>query len=157
MKRLLLTPAAFLTAAALAPVAADAQSAPNGAQVYARCAACHLPTGAGVPGAFPPLGADVRALAGSPAGRRYLVLVVTKGVAGPITVEGRSYRGLMPAQGGLDDAQVAAVLTHVTATVAKGGKGVKPFTAAEVAAVRASSAGITAAAVAKMQPGAGAR
>ena len=41
-----------------------------------RCAACHLSNGAGVPGAFPPLKTDVRKLAGTVAGRRYLALVV---------------------------------------------------------------------------------
>ncbi|MES2496945.1 MAG: cytochrome c [Pseudomonadota bacterium] len=129
-----------------------AQAVVDGAQIYHRCAACHLPTGKGVPGAFPPLQADVRALAGTPAGRRYLSLAVIKGLAGPLTVEGKAYRGMMPAQSGLDDEAVAAVLTHVTATVASGNKAVKPFTAAEVKAARDGGAGLDAAAVARLQP-----
>lgn len=131
---------------------APALSAPDGARIYQRCAACHLATGKGVPGAFPPLQSDVRALAGMAAGRRYLVLAVTRGLAGPITVEGKAYRGMMPAQSGLDDESVAAVLTHVTGTIAGGGSAVKPFTAAEVKVARESGAALDAAAVARLQP-----
>ncbi len=134
--------------AALLAAPASAQTV-DGAAVYKRCAACHLATGAGVPGAFPPLRADIRALAAKPDGRRYLVLVVTKGVSGPITVEGKAYRGVMPAQAGLNDAQIAAVLNHVLATSAKGGTA-KPFTAAEVAQVKAGATGLTPAAIGKL-------
>jgi len=134
--------------AALLAAPASAQTA-DGAAIYKRCAACHLATGAGVPGAFPPLRADIRALAAKPDGRRYLVLVVTKGVSGPITVEGKAYRGVMPAQAGLNDAQIAAVLNHVLATSAKGGTA-KPFTAAEVAQVKAGATGLTPAAIGKL-------
>lgn len=132
--------------------AAPVQAAPDGTKIYQRCAACHLATGKGVPGAFPPLQSDVRALAGKPEGRRYLVLAVTRGLAGPLTVEGKTYRGMMPAQSGLDDESVAAVLTHVTGTIAGGGNAVKPFTAAEVKAARESGATLDAAAVARLQP-----
>lgn len=134
--------AAFIIAALFAAPAAAA----DGPALYKRCAACHLPTGAGVPGAYPPLKADVRALAGKAEGRRYLILAVTRGLAGPITVEGKAYRGVMPAQV-LKDDEVAAVLNHVVTTIA-GGKGA--FTAAEVAAVRAEGGKLSAAAVAAL-------
>ena len=134
--------------AALFVAPASAQTV-DGAGVYKRCAACHLATGAGVPGAFPPLRADIRALATKPDGRRYLVLVVSKGVSGPITVEGKAYRGVMPAQAGLNDAQIAAVLNHVLTTSAKGGTA-KPFTAAEVAQIKAGATGLTPAAIGKL-------
>lgn len=136
----------------LAVLPATAMAAADGAKVYQRCAACHLPTGKGVPGAFPPLQADVRALAGKPEGRRYLALAVTRGLSGPLTVEGKTYRGMMPPQSGLDDEAVAAVLSHVTGTVAGGGTAVKPFTAAEIKAARDGAAGLDAAAVARLQP-----
>src|SRR5262245_39834719 len=46
---------ADLTPKAAAPAAA-ANAALDGAPIYAaRCAACHQPTGAGLPGVFPPL------------------------------------------------------------------------------------------------------
>ena len=140
MRRLLLLAALSLTAT-------PALAGPDGATIYKRCAACHLPNGAGVPGAFPPLGSDFSKLATSPAGRRYLVLAVLKGVSGPIKVAGKAYGGVMPAQG-LDDASAAMVLNHVSTQVAK--SGARPFTTAEIATVRASSAGLTASAVGKL-------
>lgn len=144
MKQVLL----LLVGLALAvPVAAQL---PNGAALYQRCAACHLPDGAGVPGAFPPLKADFAALASGPEGRRYLVLAVTRGLAGPLTIEGKAYRGVMPAQSLLDDAGVAAVLNHVAVAVAGAGGDFRPFTAAEVAQARPSGAALTAADVAAL-------
>lgn len=138
MKRLALLLAVFAT---------PSWGAPDGAAIYKRCAACHLPNGAGVPGAYPPLGVDFSKLAGSPAGRRYIVLAVLKGVSGPITVAGKPFSGVMPAQG-LDDASAAAVLNHVATQIAK--TKATPFTAAEVASVRASAAGLTSSAVGKL-------
>jgi len=149
MRAGVLLPIALMTAALPSSMA---MAGADGAKVYQRCAACHLPTGKGVPGAFPPLQADVRALAGSPQGRRYLVLAVTRGLSGPLTVEGKAYRGMMPPQSGLDDEAVAAVLSHVTGTIAGGGPVVKPFSAAEVKAVRDGGAGLDPAAVARLQP-----
>ena len=119
-------------------LAAATPAGPDGAQVFQRCAACHLPTGAGVPGAYPPLDAHVRALARLPEGRRYLALVVAKGLVGPLIVHGKSFRGVMPAQAGLDDAAIAAVLNHVTGTIATGGTSPRPFTADEVKQARDS-------------------
>lgn len=133
-------------------IAPAAHAASDGERVYMRCAACHLKSGAGVPGAYPPLNADVRALAAMPEGRRYIALAVIKGLSGPITVEGKPYRGMMPPQAGLSDEDVAAVLNHVTGTVAKAGKPPKPFTAAEIKAIRAGGAGLNPASVARMQP-----
>lgn len=133
------------------PAAAQG-SAPSGAQVYARCAACHTATGRGVPGTYPPLGADFRAQAATAPGRRYLALAVIRGLMGPLNVEGRTYRGVMPAQGGLNDAAVAAVLNHVGTTIAKTGPTFRAFTASEVATARASGAKLTPSDVAKLHP-----
>jgi mono/diheme cytochrome c family protein len=93
-----------------------------GAQVYATCSGCHQPTGAGLPGVFPPLAghaADLYALRG---GRAYLIDVMLYGLQGPIEVRGASYNGVMPAWPNLGDAQVAAVVNHVVA----GFEGVPP-------------------------------
>ncbi|MBP7136779.1 MAG: cytochrome c [Sphingomonadaceae bacterium] len=136
-------------------MATSALAAPDGPTVYKRCAACHLPTGVGVPGAFPPLGADFATLTKTPAGRRYIILGVIKGISGPITVAGKPYRGVMPAQVGLDDEAVANVLNHVAVNIAKAGKGFSPITAAEVAKTRASGTGLTAASVAQLHASAG--
>ena len=151
--------AAILTlatgAAAALASALPVHAAADGATVFARCAACHTKTGAGVPGAFPPLGPDVRTMATSEAGRRYLALVVTRGVSGPIKVAGKPYGGVMPAQGGLDDASVAAVLNHVGTEIVKTGPEFKPFTEGEITAFRASGAALSAQDVGKLHAAAG--
>lgn len=142
--------AALALLAAALPAPAASPPAPNGAALFARCAACHTATGAGVPGAYPPLGADFRKLAAKPAGRRYLALVVTRGVSGPLTVEGKPYRSVMPAQAGMSDADVAAVLNHVGKVITRQGPAFAPFTPAEVAAARASGAKLTGSDVARL-------
>lgn len=142
--------ALLLALGAVAAPAPAAQPGPDGAAIYTRCAACHTASGRGVPGAYPPLGPDFRALAAKPEGRRYLVLAVTRGVAGPLTVEGKSYRNIMPAQSGLDDAAVAAVLNHVGTVIAKPGPPFKAFTAKEVTTARTGGAGLSGADVARL-------
>ena len=143
------------TAVAFAAAALPVHAAPDGAALYAKCAACHTKTGAGVPGAFPPLGPDVRVMATIEAGRRYLALVVTRGISGPIKVAGKPYGGVMPAQGTLDDASVAAVLNHVGTEIVKTGPDFKPFEEAEIAAFRAGGATLSAQDVGKLHAAAG--
>lgn len=138
---------------ALRGPATAALAQPDGAATYKRCAACHLATGAGVPGAFPPLGADIRVLSKTPAGRNYLALAVMRGLSGPLTVDGKTYRGNMPAQAGLDDAAVAAVLNHVVIKIAKGSGAA--FTPAEIGSARKAGASLSAADVGKLHSGAG--
>ncbi len=145
--------AAILLAASV-PGVASAQTTPDGAKIFTRCAACHTATGSGVPGAYPPLQSDFRTLAAKAPGRRYLALAVIKGLSGPVTVEGKPYRGFMPAQT-LDDASVAAVLNHVGTMVAKSGPAFKAFTAAEVAASRSDGTGLSAADIAKLRASSG--
>lgn len=142
-------------AAALAALTLPVHAAPDGGAIYGRCAACHTKTGAGVPGVFPPLGEDFRVMASSQAGRRYLTLVVTRGVSGPIKVGGKPYAGVMPAQATLDDASVAAVLNHVGTEIAKTGPAFKPFAEAEVAGIRAGGAALSAQDVGKLHAAAG--
>lgn len=133
---------------------APAALAEEGATLYRQCAACHLPTGAGVPGTYPPLAsADFKAQSATAAGRRYLALVVLKGAIGALTVDGRPYFSVMPAQSQLDDADVATVLNYVATQIAKVGEGFQPFTPAEIATVRAADAGLTAQQVAAMHAG----
>lgn len=111
------------------PAAGDAQ-APDGAAVYAaRCAACHQPSGTGVPGVFPPL-AGSEWLAGS---ERRLVALVLHGVTGPITVKGTAYNGAMPAFASqLGDAELAALLTHLRASWGAATEAVTRDTVAQV-------------------------
>jgi mono/diheme cytochrome c family protein len=76
----------------------QAQSAPDGKTIFGKnCAACHQASGAGIPGAFPALKANVF-LQGEP---DPVIATVLKGRAG------------MPAfAASLDDAQLATVLTY---------------------------------------------
>ena len=131
---------------------AESAAEPDGQALYGRCAACHLPDGTGVPGAFPPLGLQIQSFARNDAGRSYLVLVLMTGLTGKLHVEGRDYQGFMPAQSGLSDAEMAALLNHVVRVVAKGATNTKAFDDAEVAATRARYPKVDAAAVHRMRP-----
>lgn len=94
----------------------------SGKQVYIQnCAACHQPTGKGIPGAFPPLAkADflnkdkARALS-----------AVIHGLSGKIQVNGESYDGVMPAWQ-LSDEEIANVMTYVYNSWGNGGHEILP-------------------------------
>lgn len=112
--------------------------AQNGATLYQQCAGCHQTTGQGVPGAFPPLAGHVPEILAAKGGRPYLIHVVLYGLQGQIRVKGQTYNGAMPGFAHLSDANVAAVLNHVSTSWGnKLPKGQKAFTAAEVKAQRA--------------------
>jgi nitrite reductase (NO-forming) len=80
-----------------------------GERVYGQnCAACHQGAGTGIPGAFPPL-----------AGSDYLlsdperaISILINGLSKPITVNGKDYKGVMPAVQ-LSDEKMANVLTYI--------------------------------------------
>ena len=113
---------ALLCASGLSP--AIAQETPSGASAGAavfgaRCAVCHGPTAAGIPGTFPSLHDQVAAFGKTPAGRDYLVMVVTSGLMGELNVAGVHYNNVMPAQSGLSEAEVAAVLNYLASDLGK--------------------------------------
>ena len=118
--------------------AAAPGTAVDGAAVYAaRCVACHQASGAGLPGAFPPL-AGSEWVAGN---ESTLVALVLHGASGPLTVKGSTFNGAMPAFGAqLGDAELAAVLTHVRS---QWGNRAEPVSADAVAAVRKNTAART--------------
>jgi mono/diheme cytochrome c family protein len=124
--------------AADAPPAAEPSTTvaggPDGQALYGRCAACHQPNGAGLPGAFPPLSAS-EWVTGDPT---IPIKVVLHGLQGEITVAGSTYNGVMLPYGGtgeMNDAEVAAVLTYVRSSFGNSASAVTPE---EVAAVRAA-------------------
>jgi len=125
---------AIMIMACLSPCALLAEEA--GANGFnRRCAACHLPTGEGIPGAFPPLRSQIASFASTPAGRDYLVAVLTHGLNGTVVVDGAVFNGIMPAQG-LDDAEAAAILNYTVGTISSGGDGHKQFAAEDFAQFR---------------------
>jgi nitrite reductase (NO-forming) len=72
------------------------------------CAACHMPEGTGVPGAFPPLAASDYLNADEARAIR----VVAEGISGEITVNGQVYNNVMPRLNLRAD-EIANVLTYV--------------------------------------------
>ena len=115
----------------------QADDAVSGAGVFAaRCAVCHGPQAAGIPGSFPSLHEQVVAFGKTPQGREYLVMVVTTGLMGELKVGGSVYRGVMPAQSVLTESEVAAVLSYLTSDRGKDASAVA-LTAADVADIRA--------------------
>ena len=79
-------------------------------QLYAKqCLTCHQANGGGVPGMFPPLAGNAKITGPSPD----LIRIVIYGLKGPLTVNGKDYNQLMPAQGYLTDKQIAGLLTYI--------------------------------------------
>jgi nitrite reductase (NO-forming) len=103
----------------------------HGKRVFSNvCAACHQPSGVGIPGAFPPLaGSDFLN-----ADKARAIGIAAGGLSGPVTVNGQTFNSQMPALN-LSDEDVANALTYVYNTWGNAGHEVKP---AEVAAVRAA-------------------
>ena len=111
-----------------------------GEKHFKQCASCHLPSGAGVPGMFPPLTKRLGPLVGSQKGRDYLVMVIQAGLMGRLSIGGTAYQGVMPAQGSsLGDDGVASVLNYTLQTfnVDTLSKKSRPFTTKEVASIKA--------------------
>ncbi len=108
-----------------------------GEKAYKRCAPCHLPTGKGVPSAFPPINDRLTGMMGTEEGRHYLVMVVSKGLMGPIDVDGTIFRGVMPALGaGLKPEEVAAVLNYIAEDLSNTPQDYQSFTVEEVVAIQ---------------------
>ena len=112
---------------------------------YAVCAACHLPDGNGVPGAFPPLRNRSAAMASMEDGREYLIAVVSYGLMGTIKAGGTTYAGVMPGHKETMPAElIAAVLNYVVFELNDtndAAQGIEPFTVAEVNKVQSGITG----------------
>ena len=81
----------------------------NGRRIFTSiCAACHQPSGTGIPNVFPPLaGSDLLN-----ADKTRAIDIVLNGLSGPVTVNGKTFNSAMPALG-LSDEDVANALTFV--------------------------------------------
>ncbi|MCG8557499.1 MAG: cytochrome c [Proteobacteria bacterium] len=109
---------------------APAEPASPGEQVYVTvCQVCHQANGKGVPGAFPPVaGSDwVTQDPETP------IRIVLKGLQGEIDVGGQKFNAVMPPPPGLDDDQIATVLTFVRSSFGNAAPAVE---ASQVAAIR---------------------
>ena len=115
--------------------AVQAQAA-EGQKVYMMvCFACHQPTGAVLPGMFPPLAGSDWINAPKP---DRVIRFVLQGITGLLNVNGKPFTTpapIMPPQNTLTDKQIADVLTYV-----RNSFGNKPsaVSADQVAAIRAS-------------------
>ena len=123
-----------------------AQADVDGAALYTQhCMACHQATGAGIPGAFPPIAGHVGELVA--ADRAYPAKLVLFGMMGAIEVQGSSYNGVMPGlAAALSDADVAGILNHVLTAwddVEVLGDAFEPYTAEEVTEWRAAALQMT--------------
>lgn len=103
---------AALTALWAAAGTASAQGTPGQTVFDSRCVACHGAGGAGIAGLAPALAGALPHLA-QPAGRTYVLQVLTHGLSGRIVSQGQTFIGAMPAQSDLSDADLAAVATHL--------------------------------------------
>ena len=142
-----LTLAALLSATSLGAAHSQegAGAAATGATIFAtRCAVCHGPAAAGIPGTFPSLHEQIAAFAKSAAGRDYLVMVVSSGLMGELNVAGVHYNNVMPAQSGLSEADVAAVLNYLASDLGKQDLGNAGLSANDVKDARARHAQNTA-------------
>jgi mono/diheme cytochrome c family protein len=89
--------------------AAGFDYAKTGPQLYAaNCASCHGASGAGIPGAFPPLARDPVVTAKDPAAHLRIVLGGLQGK----TIGGTRYASQMPAFKQLSDNDIAAIVDH---------------------------------------------
>jgi nitrite reductase (NO-forming)/hydroxylamine reductase len=117
------------------------------AAYLANCAACHQPTGLGLPGAFPPLAGSDWLQKTSP---EEVIASVLKGISGEMTVNGVVYNNVMPAMSQLSDADIAAILSYVFADWGNSGPAV---TAEQVAEQRKALAVSTDPAQGQAHPG----
>jgi mono/diheme cytochrome c family protein len=85
------------------------QKKQKGKEIYTlHCQSCHMENGQGQPDIFPPLAKttyikDVKKN----------IKIILEGQSGEITVNGKKYNSMMPAQPYLTDQEIADVLTYV--------------------------------------------
>jgi len=102
---------------ALGLCAVAAQAADSGATVYAdNCAACHGEKGEGSEIAPPLQNTALWKTLGNSASK-YFAAVVASGMSGKITVNGKTYKGVMPPQAHLSSEELAAVSTYVLKSI----------------------------------------
>ncbi len=117
--------------------AAELTPAERGKKIFsANCATCHQANGLGVAGQYPPLAGSEIVNGGS----RRPVMIVLKGLQGPLTVKGQHFGSavMQPWDKTLNDQKIADVLTYVRQEWGNTGG---PVVAEGVAALRKEFAG----------------
>jgi nitrite reductase (NO-forming)/hydroxylamine reductase len=103
----------------------------KGQDLYLKnCSACHQPTGAGLPGAFPPLAKSDYL---TKSDKKKIIHGVINGLQGELVVNGQKFNAVMPNLAYLKDEEVAQILTYVFNSWGNPGG---TFSAAEIKAVR---------------------
>ncbi|MEO5628574.1 MAG: copper-containing nitrite reductase [Thermomonas sp.] len=104
------TPVAAAAAAYKAGTLTKEEQIAAGKVLFAgTCSTCHQPDGAGMAGVFPPL-AKSDFLAKDP---KRIASIITHGLTGPVTVNGKDYNSVMPPMAQLTDDEVANIGTYV--------------------------------------------
>lgn len=117
------------------------------AAFLANCAACHQPTGTGLPGAFPPLaGSDFL----KNNDKTKVLASILQGITGKLVVNGVEYNNVMPAMSHIADADIAHIVSYVYASWGNSGPSVS---AEDVAAARKALAVSTDPAQGSRHPG----
>ena len=99
------------------------QSKKRGEEVYsANCANCHMPTGEGVEGTFPPV-AKTTFLKD----QKRAINIILNGQEGEITVNGKKYNTPMLALPHLSDQEIADVLNYIGNNWGNKNKMIKPM------------------------------
>lgn len=88
----------------------------QGKKIFANnCFMCHQSDAKGIAGVFPPLaGSDYLQKLANDQNREALVAIMLNGLTGKVTVNGTDYSSAMPAVAGLNEEDIASVLTYVT-------------------------------------------
>jgi mono/diheme cytochrome c family protein len=106
------------------------ESIERGSEIYADfCVTCHMPSGEGVSGTFPPLAKSDYLMNN----RQASIKGIKYGQSGEITVNGKTYNSAMAAMG-LSDDEVADVMNYITNSW--GNKNDKMITEAEVSKIK---------------------
>lgn len=112
----------------------------KGKGIYTRnCAACHQPSGGGVPGQFPPLaGSDwVNGI-----GPNRIIRLVLDGITGPIEVNGNAFNSAMvPWRPTMSDEEISAVVTYIRNEGEWGNSDGELVKASLVGAIRGATSG----------------
>lgn len=81
----------------------------SGKNVYTlHCMSCHQPDGVGIPNVNPPL--NSKQVTGD---KNKLINIVIKGSAAHAEINGIAYNNVMPPNSGLNDQEIADVLTYI--------------------------------------------